>query len=573
MVLNIFQPYSPAHEKMEKMILEMSKSENDNGMIMRAKRGIFSDSFQSFTGADLIEWIKRRYSIQDIREATSLASMLCLYGYIYPVDFRSYVVKDDRSTEYRFQTPYYWPYKTDGTADSIKYAIYLQKRSLRNKQKHGLEDYELEAYDKLMKVFCDKKEFIEIQAREQVHEIKKRRRPDKFLTDQQERAFWRVNRPPPGTTRCLEEGPKRYFQPSQMEAKRRKNKEGYRLEINFLRRALEKPRLKFSKVFDCYCMWNDQYKAYDPFMDATSTQPSNPWISDDTTYWEANAHDIVTPTELRVKKWAISFHDLISDEIGRYEFAEFLKKEYSVENILFFNKVEELHKAPVSRIKDLVYEIHRVFLDKGAEREINIDSKTLEEVIIVDISKEKYVFDPAQEHVYLLMKKDSYTRYLRSEQYKKLLEKAHSQPIKRRFFNFGGSGKMNKRQTPSPKLGRRRDSNSSDRDANSDISLDSPVHHPNLPQHSYSTGNLKELDVRQTPTASSGASPGLLRRKSDEPNTLNVIHVSTGNRRKSNLEVPNPYPVNNERRKSDISTCVNISVPSSNCVAPWEGSD
>ena len=27
-------------------------------------------------------------------------------------------------------------------------------------------------------------------------EIKKRKRPDKFLTDQQERAFWKVNRPP-----------------------------------------------------------------------------------------------------------------------------------------------------------------------------------------------------------------------------------------------------------------------------------------------------------------------------------------------------------------------------------------
>lgn len=43
------------------------------------------------------------------------------------------------------QTPYYWPSSAahGHTPDNLEYAIYLAKRSLRNKQRHGLEDYEL----------------------------------------------------------------------------------------------------------------------------------------------------------------------------------------------------------------------------------------------------------------------------------------------------------------------------------------------------------------------------------------------------------------------------------------------
>ncbi len=43
---------------------------------------------------------------------------------------------------YRRQTPYYWPSQNHSPENS-EYVIYLYKRSLRNKQKHGLEEYEL----------------------------------------------------------------------------------------------------------------------------------------------------------------------------------------------------------------------------------------------------------------------------------------------------------------------------------------------------------------------------------------------------------------------------------------------
>ena len=47
----------------------------------------------------------------------------------------------NRSTLMLAQTPYYWP-SQNHHPDNVEYAVYLHKRSLRNKQKHGLEDYE-----------------------------------------------------------------------------------------------------------------------------------------------------------------------------------------------------------------------------------------------------------------------------------------------------------------------------------------------------------------------------------------------------------------------------------------------
>lgn len=71
--------------------------------------------------------------------------------------------------------------------------------------------------------------------------------------------------------------------------------------------------------------------------------------------------------------------------------------------------------------------------------------------------------------------------------------------IVNRFFGFGSGKTQIKRQTPSPKLKRR--STSSEREANSDISGDSPIHSI-TPMHSYSTGNLKDMDMKQTPSSS-----------------------------------------------------------------------
>ena len=56
-----------------------------------------------FAGYDLVEWLMDRLDIEDGTEALHLATLLCCYGYFFPVtDTKTLSVKDD-GTLYRFQ--------------------------------------------------------------------------------------------------------------------------------------------------------------------------------------------------------------------------------------------------------------------------------------------------------------------------------------------------------------------------------------------------------------------------------------------------------------------------------------
>lgn len=58
--------------------------------------------------------------------------------------------------------------------DNVEYAIYLVKRTLRNKQRHALEDYEQEALANLKRNLAGKWDFITMQAEEQVSKNNRR---------------------------------------------------------------------------------------------------------------------------------------------------------------------------------------------------------------------------------------------------------------------------------------------------------------------------------------------------------------------------------------------------------------
>ena len=53
--------------------------------------------------------------------------------------------------------------------------------------------------------------------------------------------------------------------------------------------------------------------------------------------------------------------------------------------------------------------------------------------IVAVFSSCRFMFQPAMEHVYALMKKDSYTRFIRSEEYNILMQGAQSLFTKKRF--------------------------------------------------------------------------------------------------------------------------------------------
>lgn len=84
----------------------------------------------------------------------------------------------------------------------------------------------------------------------------------------------------------------------------------------------------------------------------------------------------------------------------------------------------------------------------GAPCEINIDGKTMESVLRGLKNPSRFTFDSASEHIYmLLLKKDCYPRFIRSEHFKRLLDTGIQPSYKKRFFNFGGVSGAKKKMT------------------------------------------------------------------------------------------------------------------------------
>lgn len=396
-------------------------------------------------GYDLIEWLMERLEIEDSAEAIHLANLLCQYGYFFPVgESRSLIVKDDSSL-YRFQTPYYWP-SQNHSADTTDYAIYLTKRLSRNKQKHGLEDYEMEAFNKLKKALHHKWDFITMQAEEQVKLAKERKKGDKIVTDSQERAYWRVYRPPPGFTNCLEVAPVP-DKTNMANRVRKKTIAEFKDEIELRSSSVGRTRQKVSQACEGLLTVCETYFEYDPLL--VPTTPSNPWISDEITLWILNDSYVEVPTEKRVRRWALSMEELIKDVTGNSEFTTYLRKEYSHENIRFIQSVTALRWGSIKNVEDKVKAIYDEFLKPGAPCEINIDGKTMEVTQQMMKTPSRYTYQVAADHVYiLLLKKDCYPRFLRSEQYKTLLANAIQPSQRKRFFNFPHKKKASTTQAP-----------------------------------------------------------------------------------------------------------------------------
>jgi len=423
------QPKPLVLTKMETLVREMQDQES--GVPIRSQKLFLTSIPSAFMGYDLIEWLMERLEIEDSAEAIHLANLLCQYGYFFPVgESRSLIVKDDSSL-YRFQTPYYWP-SQNHSADTTDYAIYLTKRLSRNKQKHGLEDYEMEAYNKLKKALHHKWDFITMQAEEQVKLAKERKKGDKIVTDSQERAYWRVYRPPPGFTNCLEVAPVP-DKTNMANRVRKKTVAEIKDENKLLTSAVGRTRQKVSQACEGLLTVCETYFEYDPLL--VPTQPSNPWVSDDISLWILNDSYVEVPTEKRVRRWGLSMEELIGDVTGNSEFTMYLRKEYSHENIRFIQAVTALRWGSIEIMEEKVKEIYEEFLKPGAPCEINIDGKTMEATQKLMKTPSRYTYQVAADHVYiLLLKKDCYPRFLRSEQYKALLANA-IQPSQRKRPN------------------------------------------------------------------------------------------------------------------------------------------
>ncbi|CAL9700778.1 unnamed protein product [Knipowitschia caucasica] len=137
-------------------------------------------------------------------------------------------------------------------------------------------------------------------------------------------------------------------------------------------------------------------------------------------------------TDRRVASWAVCFERLLQDPVGVRYFSEFLKKEFSEENILFWQACEFFSHVPENDKKQLsqrAREIYNSFLSSKATTPVNIDSQAQLADDILNAPRPD-MFKEQQLQIFNLMKFDSYTRFLKSLLYQEcMLAEVEGRPL------------------------------------------------------------------------------------------------------------------------------------------------
>ncbi|KXJ79387.1 hypothetical protein RP20_CCG001149 [Aedes albopictus] len=152
---------------------------------------------------------------------------------------------------------------------------------------------------------------------------------------------------------------------------------------------------------------------YNPYMDAAST------VTTDSTQTAGGTGSNSTGGPVGVASWGTSFEKLLEDAAGLHTFSEFLKKEFSAENIYFWTACERYRQ--ITDREERAKEAQSIFakhLESGCGEPVNVDS------IARNIAKENLpqaeptLFAAAQKQIFNLMKFDSYQRFIKSDMYK-----------------------------------------------------------------------------------------------------------------------------------------------------------
>jgi len=116
--------------------------------------------------------------------------------------------------------------------------------------------------------------------------------------------------------------------------------------------------------------------------------------------------------------WTEEFDALLTDSLGLHTFAQYLKKEFSHENLYFWCMCEKYKQTTdIIKRRAIANEIMEKHLDISAWEPVNINSITYRQVQENINTKvlDTEVFVPAQTEIYNLMKFDSFRRFVKSD--------------------------------------------------------------------------------------------------------------------------------------------------------------
>ncbi|XP_050497323.1 regulator of G-protein signaling 17 [Diabrotica virgifera virgifera] len=127
------------------------------------------------------------------------------------------------------------------------------------------------------------------------------------------------------------------------------------------------------------------------------------------------------PTLEEVRNWGRSFDKLMKSAAGRQVFRDFLRVEYSEENILFWLACEELKRETnLEVVEEKARIIYEDFISILSPREVSLDARVREIVNRNMVEPTPQMFEEAQLQIYTLMHRDSYPRFINSPLYRSL---------------------------------------------------------------------------------------------------------------------------------------------------------
>lgn len=117
----------------------------------------------------------------------------------------------------------------------------------------------------------------------------------------------------------------------------------------------------------------------------------------------------------RVGGWSFSFDQLLEDPAGLHTFSEFLKSQFSHENIYFWVACQRYKKCAPEERPALAQSIFDRHLMPGAVEPVNLESHTVAQINETSIQEAAVsLFQEAEDHIYKLMLYDCYPRFLQS---------------------------------------------------------------------------------------------------------------------------------------------------------------
>ncbi|XP_028316727.1 regulator of G-protein signaling 8 isoform X2 [Gouania willdenowi] len=138
--------------------------------------------------------------------------------------------------------------------------------------------------------------------------------------------------------------------------------------------------------------------------------------------WSQVGHSKKRISKDELEKWAESLDSLLASQNGVAVFEAFLRSEFSEENLLFYVACEQYKNSSTNfSLQKRAKHIYNTYIQPGAPREVNLDSKTRELTIQLLQAPSHTSLSHAQKRIYSLLDLDCYPRFLQSDMYQSLL--------------------------------------------------------------------------------------------------------------------------------------------------------